>query len=89
MPIYEYECPVHGRFEWLRPVSASTEDSKCPSCGHLAKRIMSPAVWKMGWNFLRNKSEGSPPAPEDAGYHPEWDQAYKGSQVLSKVRPIK
>ena len=80
MPIYEYECPVHGKFEKIER-TYNSHMRPCPQCGHMAQKIISLSSWKMGWNFLRNKSEGSPPAPEDSGYHPEWDQAYQGPQV--------
>ena len=71
MPLYEYECPEHGKFEELRPVDARTIPALCPKCGQMSERIMSAFRWVMGWDFLKNvKSE---PAPTDAGYHPKWD----------------
>lgn len=30
MPIYEYECEVHGRFEVIKPLSLFTEYEQCP-----------------------------------------------------------
>lgn len=76
MPLYEYECPEGHKQERLRPMSQSSDDCLCGECGAVAKRIVSKTHWFMGWKFLKGKSEKSPPAPEDAGYHPEWDQAY-------------
>ena len=76
MPLYEYECPKHGKFEELVPMSQSSEDNVCPKCRQVARRVMSLTHWYMGWKFLKDKSEKSPPAPTDSGYHPEWDQAY-------------
>ena len=71
MPLYEYECGCGHKFEELRPMLMSSEDALCPKCGSLAQRIMSPFKWYMGWRHLENiKSE---PAPNDAGYHPKWD----------------
>lgn len=76
MPIYEYECDTGHKHIERRPMSECKQDSICPQCGHLAKRIMSKFSWYMGFKFLKDKSEKSPPAPTDSGYHPEWDQAY-------------
>ena len=84
MPFYEYEChngcldlnkePLkHTR---RRPMSRCKENAICPECGQEAKRIMSLTNWFMGYKFLKDKSEKSPPAPTDSSYHPEWDQAY-------------
>ena len=76
MPLYEYICDNEHKHEEHRPMSECKEDSLCPQCGLLAKRMMSLFTSVMGWQFLKDKSEGSPPAPTDSGYHPEWDQAY-------------
>ena len=86
MPIYEYECPDHGKFEKLQPMRKEDNveyRSYCPApgCMVLAQPVITSFSWFMGWNFLKNKSEKSPPAPTDSGYHPEWDQAYQGPQV--------
>lgn len=85
MPFYEYECEKHGerpvRFEKRRPMSESSLPAPCPQCGEDSQRVFSPFTWGMGWKFLKDKSRNSPPAPTDSGYHPEWDQAYKGPQV--------
>jgi len=76
MSLYEYKCKEHGKFDKLRPMSESELPGLCPTCGKESKRVMSPAFWKKGFGFLKAKSAKSPPAPTDAGYHPEWDQAY-------------
>jgi len=39
MPIFEYECPKHGRFEKLQ--KEFTEGSICPECGRLSPKVMS------------------------------------------------
>lgn len=85
MPLYEYECNEHGKFDKLRPMSESTLPDLCPTCGKESKRIISPVNWVMGFKFLKDKSVKSQPAPEDSGYHPEWDQAYgpnKGGDTI-------
>ena len=77
MPVYEYKCPAGHKQERIRPMSQASDDTLCSGCGQVARRIMSRTHWFMGWNFLKDKSGKSPPAPSDSGYHPAWDQAYK------------
>ena len=38
MPIYEYECPVHGPFDEIRRVAERNEPMACGECGVLCKR---------------------------------------------------
>lgn len=73
MPIYEYECPEGHRFEVLRPMDRRNDPIHCQECRSLCRLLISPSNWFMGWKFLKAKSEKSPPAPNDAGYYPEWD----------------
>lgn len=40
MPIYEYECPEHGRFEELRALDAGNREP-CPDCGIMCKKVLS------------------------------------------------
>jgi putative FmdB family regulatory protein len=87
LPLYEYDCPEHGRFEAFRPMVASSIPACCPVCGKLSERVMSSFSWYMGWKFLKGRKSES--APEDASYHPEWDEAYQGPQVLPKASPAK
>ena len=45
MPIYEYACPkCKTKFEMLRPISKSEEDSECPKCKTPSKRALSRFV---------------------------------------------
>ena len=76
MPCYEYKCDEGHKSERFRPMSMCKENAICPECGQEAKRIMSATFWHLGFKFLKDKSEKSPPAPTDSGYHPEWDEAY-------------
>ena len=39
MPMYEFECPVHGRFTELKPMGART--GMCPECGQDSKLVPS------------------------------------------------
>ncbi len=44
MPLYEYECPKHGRFELVRKFS-DPPIKKCPQCGKAVQKIQSaPAI---------------------------------------------
>ena len=72
MPLYEFECPEHGKFEELRPLDAHSIPALCPVCDKISERVMSASSWVMGWRFLNNRP--SEPAPNDSGYHPKWDK---------------
>ena len=41
MPLYEYECALHGVFELARPMAEASLGAPCPECGGLAPRILS------------------------------------------------
>lgn len=42
MPIYEYVCTTcRNRFERMRPMEASREETACPDCGTPAPRALS------------------------------------------------
>jgi putative FmdB family regulatory protein len=41
MPMYEYECDEHGRFEQLRPLSEYAAPAPCPTCELGAPRVVS------------------------------------------------
>jgi putative FmdB family regulatory protein len=40
MPVYEYECFVHGEFELSRPLSECREEQPCPKCGAASRRVL-------------------------------------------------
>jgi len=40
MPIYEFECPEHGRFEVLKTLG-SPETEPCPKCGKESSKVFS------------------------------------------------
>ncbi|MFO7177502.1 MAG: zinc ribbon domain-containing protein [Pseudomonadota bacterium] len=42
MPIYEYECTVHGAFEGMGRMADARANAPCPSCGLESRRILSP-----------------------------------------------
>jgi putative FmdB family regulatory protein len=44
LPLYEYECPEHGRFELVRKFS-DPPITKCPQCGKPVQKVLSaPAI---------------------------------------------
>jgi putative FmdB family regulatory protein len=44
VPLYEYECPEHGRFELVRKFSDAPL-TKCPQCGKPVQKLLSaPAI---------------------------------------------
>jgi len=46
MPIYEFECETHGRFEALFPRVVGVEYQPCPTCDVPAPRIYSLTVMR-------------------------------------------
>ncbi|MEL6196813.1 MAG: zinc ribbon domain-containing protein [Pseudomonadota bacterium] len=38
MPLYEYDCAEHGRFEERRPMAEFDQPCACPACGTPAPR---------------------------------------------------
>lgn len=74
MPIYEYECLNGHRFEMRRDIDQRTDPVRCNECRGLGRLVVSkPASWQRGWGFLKDLALKSKPAPNDAGYYPEWD----------------
>lgn len=43
MPLYEYECCAHGRFELYRSLEKSAHRGHCPKCERLSDRVISVA----------------------------------------------
>ncbi len=91
MPLYEYECPKHGRFEKIQPMRDGTKETlyycycPMPRCNFLAPPVISLSYFHISWKHLKAKSEKSPEAPAGSQYEPEWDQAYQGPQVKPKA----
>ncbi len=46
MPIYEFECEIHGKFEALFPRVMGVEYQPCPTCDMPAPRIVSLPVMR-------------------------------------------
>jgi putative FmdB family regulatory protein len=44
MPLYEFRCPSGHDFEkFYRSIGSAPSEEKCPECGQVAARLMSPA----------------------------------------------
>lgn len=41
MPLYDYQCDEHDRFEQRQPMRLSGEAVACPQCGAASRRLVS------------------------------------------------
>jgi len=46
MPVYEYECPKHGKFEAMSAKITEPTRLPCPICKKLSRRLISSPNWK-------------------------------------------
>jgi len=69
MPIYEFKCPIHGRFEILS--TSGISEYYCPHCQAICRKVISaPAKAHIVHNErlpLGNKSRGKLIMPEETG----------------------
>lgn len=49
-PLYEFDCPEHGKFEALKPMSDG-RTAICPYCGKEVEKVMSTCNWSFGWRI--------------------------------------
>ena len=51
MPVYEFVCEKHGKFEEIT-IKAEWKDIRCPKCGKKVKKVMSaPSMFQIhGFN---------------------------------------
>lgn len=80
MPVYEYECAEHGRFESLRALAEYAEPASCPTCESAAPRVLStPHLSSLARGTMlaherneksrhepRHAAHAHPPAPKSA-----------------------
>ena len=70
MPIFEYECPEHGKFEKIKNLNDNSTEY-CPVCGASAQRIMSrPAITRVEHKEnlpLGSGSRGKFLSPQETG----------------------
>jgi putative FmdB family regulatory protein len=55
MPIYEYYCPRHGRYDHYKSVKQFSKTDHCPECGKLSQLVFSKpgkhiVDFTAGWN---------------------------------------
>ena len=63
MPLYEYDCPNHGKFEAIKPMSDG-QFALCPVCGERVGKVMSACNWSFGWR-ISDRSMNEIGAPRD------------------------
>jgi putative FmdB family regulatory protein len=50
LPLYELECPVHGRFEVSRRWN-ELDQIRCHICQGKVKRVWNPTAFSFGWRL--------------------------------------
>jgi putative FmdB family regulatory protein len=68
LPLYEYECPEHGRFELVRKFSDAPLTT-CPQCGKPVQKLLSaPAIQfkGSGW-YITDYAKKSGGESKDGG----------------------
>jgi putative FmdB family regulatory protein len=68
VPLYEYQCPKHGRFELIRKFS-DPPVKKCPTCGKPVEKLASsPAIQfkGTGWYVTDYARKGNGSASSDS-----------------------
>jgi len=92
LPLYEYECPEHGRFEVVRKFS-DPPLTTCPTCGKKVQKLPSaPAIQfkGTGWyitDYARKSSGEGKDAGKDAGKEGKKDEA--GKDTAAKATAAK
>jgi len=56
MPIYEYSCPKHGKFEALKKMNEG-QSTPCPQCNTPSRLVLSPFNYKI-FNPFTKDGEG-------------------------------
>lgn len=61
MIMCEYECPHHGRFEYIEPIEAQ-DNRECPTCGNDAPYVISaPAIKPNYGSVTQGKGDSERP----------------------------
>jgi len=63
MPLYEYKCTKHGKFEMIKPMNDGAT-ACCPDCGEISNKILSPCNWSFGWRLTDRCHERGGPREE-------------------------
>jgi putative FmdB family regulatory protein len=67
MPLYEYDCKVHGVFEAMHGMQTAADPERCPECGDEAPRVLSvPRLACVGTHerIARDRNERSRHEPQ-------------------------
>lgn len=56
MPLYEYECPSHGKFERLQN-GFDPSDAPCPECKAPARKVFSSFSFTFKTYYGTNRAE--------------------------------
>lgn len=68
MPLYDYQCDAHDRFELRQPMGAASDQAACPHCGASARRMPSaPRIVTRGhgaWTAAIDRADKSRYEPE-------------------------
>lgn len=57
MPLYEYQCEIHGVFEHFNSMANSRNPCPCPDCGKDSARLISVPFFKLLNPVARNAME--------------------------------
>ena len=93
MPLYEFRCPSGHNFEkFYRSISSAPSDEKCPECGQMAGRLISPAglIFKgSGFYITDYGKDGKKPqtAPESSASKPAEKPASSADSKASDAKP--
>lgn len=60
MPLYEFVCEEHGRFETSRRFD-EVNDVRCPACKGKVRRVYSPFAFSVGWRLTDKSFERGQP----------------------------
>ena len=75
MPMYEYDCPKHGRFSLIQGYNDT--DGSCPKCGAKSRRLVSVPSIRIAEPLLFFNHEGKEiNRVPDSGINPPAGQPY-------------
>ena len=97
MPLYEFRCPSGHNFEkFYRSISSAPSDEKCPECGQMAGRLISPAglIFKGSGFYITDygkdgkKDQSTPAKPASSGENkPAESKPGSESKPASEAKP--
>ena len=89
MPIYEYECPSHGRYEVSQRITdAALTTCTQPDCTLPVRKLISHSSFALkgsGWYVTDFKGSGGKPAAKADTGAPKADGAAKPSEAKTEA----